>query len=190
MTDRLEEIKARWTAQRAFIPAIDINEAIKAATSIDLTKVSDFVINTINNCSQAIGLANAGVEDIPYLLSEVERLQQWVNDLQSGMYANCVYCGHRYGPEISLSPAKAELLKAHIEKCPAHPMSALKAENAVLRMERDTAVADLFDEIRTSDWCEYCKHNQEGKESECDKCSNKRPNWEWRGVREEGGSVE
>ena len=25
-------------------------------------------------------------------------LRQWIDDLQSGMYINCVYCGHRYGP--------------------------------------------------------------------------------------------
>lgn len=26
---------------------------------------------------------------------EVSRLTKWVSDLQSGMYVNCVYCGHR-----------------------------------------------------------------------------------------------
>ncbi|HEC62245.1 MAG TPA: hypothetical protein ENI27_08330, partial [bacterium] len=28
--------------------------------------------------------------------AEVKQLKQWVHDLQSGMYINCVYCGHRY----------------------------------------------------------------------------------------------
>lgn len=33
------------------------------------------------------------------LLAENERLKQHVADLQSGMFINCVYCGHRYGPQ-------------------------------------------------------------------------------------------
>lgn len=28
--------------------------------------------------------------------AEIKRLRDWMNDLQSGMYINCVYCGHRY----------------------------------------------------------------------------------------------
>lgn len=72
---------------------------------------------------------------------EVERLRQWVADLQSGMWINCVYCGHRYGPAditpatvpaAANAPTMAEALRAHIEQCPDHPMSALKAENARL----------------------------------------------------------
>ena len=43
---------------------------------------------------------------------ENKRLEQWVNDLQSGMYINCVYCGHRYGPNPSLdqTPSSEESL--------------------------------------------------------------------------------
>ena len=65
--------------------------------------------------------------------AENERYTQWVNDLQSGMYVNCVYCGHRYGPEDEVPTSMADALKEHIEQCPQHPMSQLKAENEQLR---------------------------------------------------------
>jgi hypothetical protein len=53
-------------------------------------------------------------------------LQKWVRDLQSGMYVNCVYCGHRYGPGETTPVSMADALKAHIEKCPEHPMSKMR----------------------------------------------------------------
>ena len=62
------------------------------------------------------------------LALEVDRLRAWVADLQSGMHVNCVYCGHRYGPNGQVPASMAEVLKAHAERCPAHPMSALRAE--------------------------------------------------------------
>jgi hypothetical protein len=66
--------------------------------------------------------------ELPRLRGEVERLTKWVNDLQSGMFINCVYCGYRYGPRKGTPVAMADVLKEHIEKCPQHPMSALKME--------------------------------------------------------------
>jgi hypothetical protein len=65
--------------------------------------------------------------------SEVGRLRAWVDDLQSGMYVNCVYCGHRYGPNETTPVSMADALKAHIEECPDHPMSALREEVQRLR---------------------------------------------------------
>lgn len=69
--------------------------------------------------------------------AETERLQRWVNDLQAGMYINCVYCGHQYGPNettpqsvVGTTPTMAEVLKQHIEQCPKHPMSALRQQLA------------------------------------------------------------
>ncbi len=62
------------------------------------------------------------------LEAENKRLRQWVTDLQSGYWVNCVYCGHRYGPAEDTPVSQAEVLKAHIEQCPEHPMSALKHE--------------------------------------------------------------
>jgi len=59
---------------------------------------------------------------------EIEHLRTWINDLQSGMYINCVYCGHRYGPKTDVPVSMAEVLKEHVETCPKHPMSKLKAD--------------------------------------------------------------
>ena len=67
-------------------------------------------------------------ESLKDVEKENERLTNWVNDLQSGMYINCVYCGHRYGPSKDTPVAMADVLKAHIEKCPKHPMSALRSQ--------------------------------------------------------------
>ena len=67
-------------------------------------------------------------EQIEAQQQEIDKLQQWVNDLQAGMYVNCVYCGHRYGMENDTPVAMADVLKRHIEHCPKHPMSKLKKE--------------------------------------------------------------
>jgi len=64
--------------------------------------------------------------EITSLKEENERLVKWVDDLQSGMYINCVDCGHRYGPKDKVPCTMANALKQHIEQCPKHPMSALK----------------------------------------------------------------
>jgi len=60
------------------------------------------------------------------LRAEIERLTKWIADLQSGMYVNCVYCGHRYGPGETTPVSMADALKAHVEQCPKHPMSKLR----------------------------------------------------------------
>lgn len=73
----------------------------------------------------------------------VARLQGWVADLQSGMHINCVYCGHRYGPKESTPVSMADILKAHIEVCPEHPMSKLKIENEDLRADIQTLLDTL-----------------------------------------------
>jgi len=57
------------------------------------------------------------------LLGKLERQERWVSDLQAGMYVNCVYCGHRYGPDDQVPVAMAEVLKEHIQRCPEHPLS-------------------------------------------------------------------
>lgn len=72
-------------------------------------------------------------EVIRYQASEIERLYTWIGDLQSEMYVNCVYCGLRYGPRDETPVAMADVLKSHIEICPHHPMSKLKAENQMLK---------------------------------------------------------
>jgi hypothetical protein len=69
--------------------------------------------------------------------AENARLRAWVADLQSGMYVNCVYCGYRYGPKTTTPVSLADVLKEHVEKCPKHPMSALKHELELMKVERD-----------------------------------------------------
>jgi len=49
------------------------------------------------------------------------------------MYVNCVYCGHRYGPNDEVPVSMAEALREHIEECAEHPMSKLKEENRKLK---------------------------------------------------------
>jgi hypothetical protein len=70
---------------------------------------------------------------VEHLQAELQRYRGWVNDLLSGMYVNCVYCGHRYGPGESTPATMADALKVHIAQCPHHPMS--KLLNAALGAE-------------------------------------------------------
>jgi len=102
---------------------------------------------------------------------EIERLTAWVSDLQSGLYVNCVYCGHRYGPGETTPVSMADALKAHIEQCPKHPMSALKqrAEAAEARLGEATArietdarlIASLEAEKQQAIWYENAEHSAE-----------------------------
>jgi len=70
---------------------------------------------------------------------ENKQLKQWIADLQSNMYINCVYCGHRYGPGTYVPASEdeahatiADILKEHIKQCSQHPMFALRVENIEL----------------------------------------------------------
>ena len=65
------------------------------------------------------------------------RLQEWVNDLQAGMYINCVYCGHRYGPDTEVPATMADVLKKHIEQCPKHPL--FHAKKRIRELEEELA---------------------------------------------------
>jgi len=67
-----------------------------------------------------------GAEVLHEAVKRIQKLEKWVNDLQSGMYINCVYCGHNYGPQKDTPVCMADVLKKHIEKCPDHPLSAYK----------------------------------------------------------------
>lgn len=100
--------------------------------------MSDFKTTPIKNSYELmIDRLKAVISDkdaeLARLKAEVERLNAWVNDLQSGMYINCVYCGHCYGPQDKVPCSMAEALKKHIEQCPKHPMSALKQDLAACR---------------------------------------------------------
>jgi hypothetical protein len=85
---------------------------------------------------------------------KIKQLRTWINDLQTGMYVNCVYCGHRYGAAFcgecngtgrtddhvngithcsacdgsgeGTPVAMADVLKEHVMHCPEHPMNAMR----------------------------------------------------------------
>jgi hypothetical protein len=67
------------------------------------------------------------MNEVEALRAEINRLEQHVADLQSGMYVNCVYCGHRYGRSGETPVSMADVLKRHIAACPKHPVSKLLA---------------------------------------------------------------
>lgn len=64
--------------------------------------------------------------------AEVAHLTAWVNDLQSGMTVNCVYCGYCYGPKETTPVSMADALKAHIETCEHHPLNDARYRITVL----------------------------------------------------------
>jgi hypothetical protein len=64
-------------------------------------------------------------KDLAIAQGVIDHLRNWIADLQSGMYVNCVYCGHRYGPNETTPVSMADALKAHIAQCPEHPMAGL-----------------------------------------------------------------
>lgn len=87
--------------------------------------------------------------------AEIARLKQWVDDLQSGMYVNCVYCGHRYGPEATTPVSMAEALRRHVEQCPKHPMSAIKTAGR-WAMSQVGAIERLHTHPDRQWRCKYC----------------------------------
>ncbi len=104
----------------------------------------------------AKAIADALVE-IDTLAAEVERFKAWVADLQSGMFINCVYCGHRYGPDGSHAATvkdglpMAEALKQHIAECPDHPMSKLAAEVEKLTKREERYSFSLKETVRAAE---------------------------------------
>ena len=109
--------------------------------------------------AQCAGYPNKNVPEIlaplytyvEQIEAELARQKQWVKDLQSGMYVNCVYCGHRYGPADKVPVSMADVLKQHIEQCPEHPMSKLKAELEFYKKALE-ALRDVDIVIRQEEW--------------------------------------
>jgi len=67
-------------------------------------------------------LLNDSCRAINFLQEQARVLQQYIDDLQSEVYINCAYCGHRYGPKSSTPYTMSSLLSEHIEKCEKHPL--------------------------------------------------------------------
>ncbi len=80
-----------------------------------------------------------GWRRVKTLEAEKQHLEKWVGDLQSGMYINCVYCGHQY-PK-GTPGVMQEILYEHIGKCPKHPLR--KAEDRIKALEDDLARMEL-----------------------------------------------
>lgn len=100
-------------------------------------------VELLENQREALASKDAAIagqaRQLKEALALVERYKAWVDDLQSGMFVNCVYCGHCYGPTETTPVSMADVLKEHIEHCPEHPMSKLKAELEQVKRERDAA---------------------------------------------------
>ena len=78
-----------------------------------------------------------------------EELKSWINDLHSGMYINCVYCGHRYGPKESTPCSMSDVLKEHVENCVEHPMYKLKKRVIdVLSRNIESEIDELLNELK------------------------------------------
>lgn len=96
--------------------------------------------------------------------ARIEQLQQWVNDLHAGMYVNCVYCGHRHGPDEDTPVAMADILKEHIEQCPEHPLS--KATKRIRELEElikpiNNTYQDIDDHVELRTGCVVCSNNED-----------------------------
>ena len=76
--------------------------------------------------------------------TELYRYKQWIDDLQSELYVNCVYCGYRYGRGEITSISMKDVLHKHIEQCTQHPMSALKKEVESLKNENEQLKRELY----------------------------------------------
>jgi hypothetical protein len=100
---------------------------------------------------------------IEELSRENARLTTWVNDLQAGMSVNCVYCGHNYGPKEDTPATMADILKAHVEQCPKHPLSAAKARIAEL---------EALNDVRSGEWCKQNRAEGRGGCGMCAVCCN------------------
>jgi len=75
------------------------------------------------------------------LQDEIKRLTEWIGDLQSGLYVNCIYCGHRYPP--GTPDVRDQALYNHIKDCLYHPLS--KALDQIVELKKTrAALAELM----------------------------------------------
>lgn len=140
-TERYEDV-FRGTSPVEWIERAAQDAAAEIARLTELVRVVEAQALILRDTERAARLAAEG---------ESATMRRWVDDLQSGMYINCVYCGHRYGPGETTPVSMADALKAHVEQCPKHPMSALKAHARAA----DAALAGMRAALReTLAWCE------------------------------------
>ena len=186
--ERIEEIRTlcgaatpeQWHVTGAFNQLVaqkTDNDTDMSTIVAEIWKRQAFRPNEGKGLSDAKFIA-ASRQIVPELLdelternAEIEKLKTWVNDLHSGMYVNCVYCGHRYGKQGEVNHSMADVLKKHIENCPKHPMSKLKAERDRLAA-RAAALERAIKEVRGL--CYVCLYEtQSPQKSPCSNCENK-----------------
>lgn len=83
-----------------------------------------------NDPKYAVCMSHEGAQAI---VAEIDWLKQWVADCQSGMYINCVYCGHRYPP--GTPDVRDKVLYEHIKQCSKHPLA--KALARIEEIQKD-----------------------------------------------------
>ena len=117
----------------------ELAEAVaELANEVDLTRGLNVYVELPGDIAEVLLAAlRCAAEDA----EKMQEMRRWVDDLQSGMYVNCVYCGHRYGPGDTTPVSMADALKAHIEECPDHPMSALREKMQEMREALETLAA-------------------------------------------------
>lgn len=129
MSHSVEELERRFSSLNS--KAFRLSERKEA----DLEEVAEWVADFIELAANMLTTLKETQQNerelgrnVDLLGDDNASLRAWINDLQAGMYINCVYCGHRYGPETNvLASSMTDVLKAHIEQCPEHPMSHLRA---------------------------------------------------------------
>lgn len=102
---------------------------------------------------------NQGIARSKKQKDEVARLRRWIDDLQANCFINCVYCGHRYGPDDEVPASMADVLKEHVEQCPDHPMSHLKKKYGQLQAWATVlfeALEDIHDSCGNRRFIETC----------------------------------
>lgn len=85
-------------------------------------------------------------KQIEELQEKLAQMEQWIDDLQSGLYVNCVYCGYNFGQKDAVDESMRTSLQNHMETCPKHPMSILKQRNEKLEGFR-TEIENLLEKI-------------------------------------------
>lgn len=149
-----EDKYERWQRQ-ANTPYVKLSEEEKESDRKVAHKHLEWLIEHIRESRDSWEeCIRKGDSQIEALEKRNDELQNWIDDLQSGMYINCVYCGHRYGPNPETPVAMADILEAHIEQCSKHPLShmkvrAEKAEGQIeeLQKENDRLTVELISSI-------------------------------------------
>lgn len=127
-------VRDSWTARTAFLQAHSQGRHDAPALRLASGRAQD-----------------RAMELVTTLVEEHERTLRWVADLQKGMYINCVYCGHRYGPDSEIPDSMADVLKAHIEECPTHPLGILRREIRGLLNAAQEPYTDAVNEFLASE---------------------------------------